>query len=171
LKYQNVNFPDGLFFECKNCGRCCKEQAADVTKAERKRIEELGFRNFLDRRDFSEPRVISRRSDGGCFFLNDDNSCKIHGVKPEICRLVPFLVVDWDYERDVIEVDLPADCACPGISVGEELPFEKLTKAAQNYVKETIELLAEQEGLPPKDPKVLSETRKLIIRLALGCEV
>jgi Fe-S-cluster containining protein len=125
LKYQNVILPEHVGFTCKNCGRCCKEQSADVTAEEQNQIEQAGFKDFLDENDLSEPRLIKSRKDGGCFFFNS-HSCVIQEVKPAICRLVPFMVVDWDYERDVIEVDLPADCDCPGVLGGDQLPVDVL---------------------------------------------
>jgi Fe-S-cluster containining protein len=167
LKFQNVTFPENIGFICRNCGQCCKEQPADVTVEEQKRIEALGYTDFLDPTDLSEPRLLKSRTGGGCFFLGA-NGCLVHGVKPAICGLVPFVVVDWDYERDLIEVDLPADCACPGITSSGLLPVESLSKAAQAYVHGLLELTAKQENLASTDLRVLSKTRMLIIQLANG---
>jgi hypothetical protein len=75
-------------------------------------------------------------------------------------------VVDWDYERDIIEVDLPADCDCPGVSSGNQLPVDALVTAAQTYVQSVLNLTAKQEGLPKTDKRVKSKTRMEIIRLA-----
>ncbi len=159
-------FPDGISFKCTGCGQCCKEQPADVTTEERKRIETRGFTNFLDETDVSEPRLILNRDSGGCFFLAKDNSCLIHDVKPAICQIVPFVVMDWDYENDVIEVDLPADCACPGIHEGNYIPVETIAKAVQTYVYSLQKSIADQECLPITDPKVLSKTRQIVIKLS-----
>ncbi len=165
MKPQKVVFPENIGFSCRNCKRCCQEQPADVTDEERKRIEALGYKDFLDLSDLSEPLLIKARKEGGCFFLSN-GGCAVHSVKPAICRLVPFVVVDWDYEREVIEVDLPVDCACPGVRVDEPLSVDKLTKAAQAYVHGLLLLTAKQEQLPPTDKRVLSKTRLLIIKLA-----
>ena len=164
LRFENVVFPDHIGFKCKGCGRCCTEQPADVTAKERAGIEAKGFTGFLDENDLTEPRLIRSRKDGGCFFLTASNGCAVNDAKPAICQLVPFVVVDWDYERNLIEVDLPADCECPGVFGGSELPLESLVKAAQTYVRDLIEAVAKQESLSPNDPKVLSKTRQLIIR-------
>ncbi len=99
--------------------------------------------------------------------MTEDNGCMVHLVKPAICRLVPFVVVDWDYKRNLIEVDLPADCDCPGVSVGDgQLPLETLGKAAQNFVRDLQVAVAKEEHLPATDPMVLSKTRLLIVKMA-----
>ncbi len=167
LQFENVVFPDGIGFKCKGCGRCCKEQPADVTSEERQRIENKGITNFLDENDLSEPRLIRSRKEGGCFFLTPTNECKIHEVKPAICNIVPFIVTDWDYTKNLIEVDLPADCDCPGINDTNQLPLETICKAAQTYVHDTQKAIAQQEQLPFNDPVVLSKTRQLLIKLAI----
>ena len=166
LKFQNVLFPDHVGFECKGCGRCCKEQPADLTAEEIQRLQEKGYADFLDETDLSEPRLIRRKNFGGCFFLSSTSGCEIQDLKPAICRIVPFVVIDWDYVTDLIEVDLPADCDCPGICIGEQLPIETIGKAAQIYVHDLQSSVAKKEKLPPIDPKVLSKTRQLIIKLA-----
>jgi Fe-S-cluster containining protein len=167
LRFENVVFPNHISFTCKSCGRCCKEQPADATLDERKRIETLGFADFLDEQDLTEPRVIRSKKNGGCWFLVEGKDCAIHEVKPAICRLVPFVVTDWDYKRNLIEVDLPADCDCPGITAGSQLPLETLARAAQAFVRDLIKAVAEEEGLPETDERVLSESRKRIIKMAI----
>jgi Fe-S-cluster containining protein len=166
LKFENVVFPDGIAFNCKGCGRCCKEQPADVTIEEQKRIETKGYTEFIDEKDLTEPRLIRTNKKGGCFFLAENNSCLIHDVKPAICQIVPFMVMDWDYEKNLIELDLPVDCACPGITEGDHLQMESIGKAAQKYVRNLLETVAKEEQLPITDKKTLSETRQLIIKIA-----
>ncbi len=167
MQFENVVFPDGVGFRCKGCGRCCKEQPADVTSEERQRIENKGFTNFLDESDLTEPRLIRNRKEGGCFFLTQNNQCKIHDVKPAICHIVPFLVTDWDYTKNLIEVDLPVDCDCPGINDTNQLSLKAISKAAQTYVHDIQKATAQQEQLPLNDKAVLSKTRQIIIKLAI----
>jgi Fe-S-cluster containining protein len=172
LRFENVTFPDYIRFKCKNCGRCCREQPADVTADEQKRIETMGFNDFLDEQDSSEPRLIKSKKGGGCWFLTETNGCAIHEVKPAICQLVPFVVVDWDYEKNLIEVDLPADCDCPGITAGSsQLPVETLGKAAQNFVHDQLMATAKEQCLPASDTRVLSKTRLRILKMAIDEEM
>jgi Fe-S-cluster containining protein len=170
LKFENVSFPDYVAFKCKGCGRCCREQPADVTTTEEKRIQDLGFTDFLDPDDSTEPRLIRKGKDGGCFFLAKNSDCLAQKAKPAICLLVPFVVTDWDYEKNLIEVDLPADCNCPGVSEGNDLPLETLGKAAQLLVHNLLETTAKEEGLLITETTVLSKTRLRILHLEMADE-
>jgi Fe-S-cluster containining protein len=107
LKYENVVFPDGRGFRCKNCGACCKQQPADTTPAEQKQIEEKGFTDFLEAPDRTGLRFIKRKKDGSCLFLTEDNKCAVYEVRPTICKITPFFVTDYDYEKNIIKVDVP----------------------------------------------------------------
>jgi len=141
-------------------------QPPDVNKAEQKQIEAKGFSDFLDRSDETGIRWIRRQKDGSCFFLAKDNKCAIYGVRPAVCRLEPFTIVDYDYERNTIELELnfPASCGCEGIFEGETLHAEEIGKAAQAIVKKILALTAKDLCLPETDKKVRSETRSRILR-------
>jgi Fe-S-cluster containining protein len=163
LNFENVVFPDSVGFQCKNCGFCCREQPADTNAKEQQRIEAKGFKDFLEDPDGTGLRFIRRKKDGSCFFLTEDNKCMIYEVRPEICKIVPFIVTDWDYERNRIEVDLSPQCGCKGIFDGETLSIEEIGKAAQTFVQEMLEMTAKFSGLPITDKEVLSKTRILIM--------
>jgi len=163
LQFENVKFPDKVGFKCKNCGLCCKDQPADTNPEEQKRIETKGFSDFLEDEDGTELRWIKRKKDGSCFFLTEENKCSIYEVRPVVCRMVPFVVTDWDYENNLIEVDISADYFCRGVFDGDALPSEVIGKAVQEYVKEMLRRVAKEEGLPTTDKKVLSVTRKLLM--------
>ncbi|HKZ87616.1 MAG TPA: YkgJ family cysteine cluster protein, partial [Candidatus Bathyarchaeia archaeon] len=137
MKFENVVFPDSVGFRCKNCGVCCRVQPPDASLKEQKLIEAKGFTDFLDRPDKTGTRWIRRKKDGSCFFLSKDNKCIIYSVRPAICRLDPFTIVDYDYEKNTVELELnfPASCSCEGIFDGETLPIEVIGKAAQIIVQ------------------------------------
>ena len=42
---------------------------------------------------FIVPQIVMRRHGKACFFLNEDNSCKIYKSRPEPCLLFPFIAV------------------------------------------------------------------------------
>jgi Fe-S-cluster containining protein len=168
LKFENVVFPDGIGFKCKNCGVCCREQPADTNPAEQKLIEEKGFTNFLEAPDRTDLRFIKRKKDGSCLFLTKDNKCEIYDVRPAICRIVPFFVTDYDYEKDIIEVDLLPEADCPEVYAGTDLPIEQVGKAAQAITKEMIQMVANRLKLPTTDKKVLSITRSILTSGAQG---
>ncbi len=164
LKFENVQFPDSIGFKCKKCGACCRQQPADLTIEEQKEIEAQGYKDFLDAPDSvaDSVRIIRRKNDGSCFFLGSNNECMIYEIRPSDCRLAPFTISDWDYEKNTIEIDLPIEHDCKGISDKGVLPIEEMAKAAQTTIKYMTEILAKILSLPATDKKVLSRTRILI---------
>ncbi len=155
-------------FRCRKCGVCCRLQPPDVNKAEQKQIEAQGFSDFLERANETGIRWIRRQKDGSCFFLTKDNKCAIYSVRPSVCRLDPFTIVDYDYERNRIELELnfPVSCGCEGVSDAEALPVAEIGRAAQIVVRKILALTAKDLGVPQIDPRVASEARSRILRRA-----
>ena len=141
-------------------------QPPDVNIAERKQIEAKGFTDFLDRPDETGIMWIRRKKDGSCFFLTKNNRCTIYNVRPTICRLEPFTIIDYDYEINRIELELnfPFSCGCEGVVDGEALPLAVIGKAAQMMAQKILALTAKDLCLPVTDKKVASETRSRILR-------
>ena len=166
MQYENVIFPDSVGFQCTNCGVCCRDEPPDINLKEQQRIEAKGFMNFLEDPDDPRNRNIRRKKDGSCFFLTEENTCKIQDVKPSICILEPFIITDYDNKTNRIFVDLNpfAVINCKGICTGEMIVPEEIGKAAQTIVKESLEIVAKKTGLPVTDKKVSSLTRKLLLR-------
>ncbi len=166
LHFENVIFPDSVGFHCKGCGVCCRDQPADINLKEQRRIEDRGFVDFLEAPNDPHNRSIRRKKDGSCFFFTEENTCKIHDVKPSICRLEPFIIADYDPKSNRIFVDLNplAIKNCKGICTGEMIAPEIIGKAAQTIVKELLEIAAMKTGLSVTDNRVALLTRKLLRR-------
>ncbi len=100
-------------------------QPPDVNKAEQKQIEAKGFKDFLERPDETGIDWIRRKKDNSCFFLTKNNTCAIYEVRPAICKLEPFTIVDYDYEKNLIELELnfPFSSCCAGICEDEKLAY------------------------------------------------
>ena len=120
----------------------------------------------MDLTDENGTMWIRRKKDSSCFFLTSDNKCAIYTVRPAVCRLEPFTITDYDYERNRIELKLnfPAACGCEGVFDGETLPTNVIGKAAQLIVQKILALTARDLGLSVTDKKVASETRARILR-------
>jgi len=142
-------------------------QPPDVDKAEQKKIETRGFTNFIDSPNESGIVWIRRKKDGGCFFLTENSKCAIYELRPAICRLEPFTIVDYDYEKNRIELDLnfPFSCCCMG-TVGQKeiVHVEEIGNAAQIIVQKILALTAKDLDLPVTDKRVYSETRSRLLR-------
>ena len=164
MHFENVIFPDSTGFVCKNCGICCRNQPSDINLKEQQRIEAKGFVNFLEAPNDPHNRSIRRKKNGSCFFLTEENTCKIQDVKPSICILEPFIITDFDYKRNKIFVNLNplAIKNCKGVFNGEMIAPEVIGKAAQTIVTDFLEIVAAKTGRPVTDKKVASITRKLL---------
>jgi Fe-S-cluster containining protein len=166
MKYENVIFPESVGFSCRNCGVCCRDQPPDINFKEQQRIETAGYQDFMQ--DPSDPnnRNLRKNIDGSCFFFSE-NACKINSIKPSICLLEPFIIVDFDIEKNEIYLDLNplAVHNCKGICSGENVALAEIGKAAQTIVKDFMEIIAEKTGLLVTDKKVASLTKKLLKEL------
>ena len=142
-------------------------QPPDVSAAEQKQIEAKGFRDFLDHSDEKGIMWIRRKEDGSCLFLTKDKKCAVYSARPAICRMEPFTIKDYDYERNRIELELnfPFACGCEGVFEGEKLPLEVIGKAAQLMVQKILAATAKDLRLPVTDKRVASEARARILRI------
>ena len=120
--------------------------------------------NFLADSDDPNKRNIRRNTDGSCFFLTDENKCKIQDVKPVICILEPFIITDFDYKTNRIFLGLNPLAAinCKGIFTGDITALKEIVNGAQTIVKEISEIIAEKTGFPVADKKVASLTKKVL---------
>lgn len=85
-------------FECRRCGACCriKDGIVRVSDAEIARIASfLGIdedKFIASETELAPDRrglVLKSRPDGACVWLDGDNRCRIHPVKPDKCRTFP----------------------------------------------------------------------------------
>ncbi len=142
-------------------------QPPDVNKMEQKKIEAKGFKDFLEHPDGTGIAWIRRKKDYGCWFLTKNNECSIYEVRPAVCRLEPFTIVDFDFEENTIELELnfPFSSCCTGVCEKEKtLPVEEIGKAAQTLVQKILALTAKDLDLPLTDQRVKSETRSRLLR-------
>ncbi len=105
-------------FVCRQCGECCRgDKGILVTPAEADglaeflglTLEELHSRFLVD--SPLGPQLAT--SNGACVFLADSR-CRVHPVKPRICREWPFLPALLKH-ADEFEATKEA---CPGIVRG-----------------------------------------------------
>jgi len=104
-------------FHCQQCGDCCIGRGGIFVKPDE--VEAMAALLSLPvaefRRQFVEDSPMGPRltvADGVCVFMMAGNLCRVHPVKPFICRQWPFLpalLVDPDELEH-------AKTACPGIN-------------------------------------------------------
>ena len=142
-------------------------QPPEVDKLERKQIESKGLGDFFDAPDETGLVWIHRKKDGGCLFLTKANKCSIYEARPAICRLEPFTIADYDFEKNRIELELdfPFSSCCNGSCDEKEiLPVKEIARAAQTIIQKILALTAKDMNLPVTDKRVHSETRSRLLR-------
>jgi uncharacterized protein len=111
------NDPQAYVFHCRQCGDCCAGRGGIFVRPDEVEamaaLLELPVEEFICR--FMEVSAMGPRltvaANGSCVFLMAGNLCRVHPVKPFICRQWPFLpalLVDPDEMES-------AKTACPGI--------------------------------------------------------
>ncbi|MBM4273754.1 MAG: YkgJ family cysteine cluster protein [Deltaproteobacteria bacterium] len=102
-------------FQCQQCGECCAGKGGIY--ATRDEVAAMAGFLGLSEEDFlfhyveespMGPRLGT--ADGACVFV-EDNRCRVHPVKPRICREWPFLAPLLQYPEELEY----AKGACPGI--------------------------------------------------------
>lgn len=89
-----------------------------LTEEDIERIESIGY----NRRDFTikiDGIYRLRNVNGKCFFLDENNRCKIYEHRPLGCRIYPLVL---DLDRGVVVVDK----LCPK---GDEVSEENIRRA------------------------------------------
>jgi Fe-S-cluster containining protein len=110
--------PKSPAFQCRQCGDCCAGRGGIHVKP--REVEEMAALLGMSVEEFCrrylEASALGPRlavaDHGSCVFLLTGNLCRVHPVKPFICRQWPFLpalLVDPDELEH-------AKGACPGIN-------------------------------------------------------
>jgi hypothetical protein len=110
--------PNKLFvFHCQQCGDCCVGQGGIFVRPDE--VDAMAALLALPVAEFSRrfveaspmgPRLTV--ADGVCVFLIPGGLCRVHPVKPFICRQWPFLPAIL-MDPDELE---NAKTACPGLN-------------------------------------------------------
>lgn len=117
-------------FSCRQCGECCRgEKGILVTTAE---LEAMAGYLGLSTADFASrylvatplgPQLATRL---GTCVMQEGSLCRVHPVKPRICRQWPFLPALLAH-ADEFEA---AKEACPGI--GADIAHADFVRASQD---------------------------------------
>lgn len=111
-------------FDCKGCTRCCRDLVVHLFPADRRRIDEQGWRDRLTTPPYvrsGRSWVLNKRDDGACVFLTEEGRCAIHAkhgisAKPLACRLYPFTLRRFAERWDVsIRFDCPTVARSAGL--------------------------------------------------------
>ncbi len=104
-------------FHCRQCGECCQGKGGILpSPIERELIAQYLkmpvaelIRIYLEETPLG--LAVKNKAAGGCIF-QEDNRCRIHPVKPRICRDWPFLPAILLHENEFAA----AKTACAGLA-------------------------------------------------------
>lgn len=146
-----ANMPDGLCYDCRGCGDCCRGLfTIVVTRAERDRILAQGWENdpplFLPRGDRF---VLNHNADGACVFLDERGLCRIHArfgepAKPLPCRLYPFVFIPV---AGGVRTDIRFDC--PAVAENNGRPLADYRASLKALLPQVVPAEALAMPAPP----------------------
>ncbi len=122
-------------FICQMCGTCCTGEGGIVlSRSDRMRLcafLELSSEEFEERYAVRSGSSISlaTQEDGACIFFSPESGCRVHSVKPEICRAWPFFLGNL---RDEMSWRMAQDY-CPGINPG--VSHEEFVRQGLAYLR------------------------------------
>ena len=77
---------------CQDCkAECCKLGGADFSKQEMKKVLKSRYKDFFVK--ISDNHYELKIINGKCPYLNKDFSCKIHKVRPLMCKCWPAVPI------------------------------------------------------------------------------
>jgi Fe-S-cluster containining protein len=156
----------GNAINCKKCGHCCKYSSGflietDITKIkdfldiDEKELKEKYLENVdLFNTVMFRPKILrDGKPFGKCIFLNDDDKCKIHKVKPMQCKIG---ICDEKHGHEIMEWFYLNYCVKP-FNRSSLLQWQARLKS-----HDTIEGGRIEELIPSKEirNKILSEELK-----------
>lgn len=102
LKVDGILFviPSHLVHKCNGCGACCKVNHASIAKEEIEEIKKLGYEGFYEENKERVTGFMLKRVNEKCFFLDDDNKCKIYENRPITCRIYPYKFTICDFSSE-----------------------------------------------------------------------
>ncbi len=128
---------EDLVFNCKMCGQCCRGEGGIIVVQEE--IEHIcKYLNIPEQVFISEYLIkdvcgkysIKINKHGYCIFFDTKKGCKIHVVKPNICRAWPFFKGNLE---DVISFEMAKEY-CPGIN--KDIGFDEFKKYGYRFLRQ-----------------------------------
>lgn len=95
LKVDGILFvqPSNLLHKCNKCGDCCRVDHPTIALEEIEEIKKFGFDGFYEENKERPTGWMMKRVNEKCFFLGEDNLCKIYANRPLACRMYPYKFV------------------------------------------------------------------------------
>jgi Fe-S-cluster containining protein len=149
-------YPEGIYFECENCGNCCSSDVplsrkeVDSGKFETKRGSEHSFS--------CTNLFVKKKEENKCIYL-ENNKCKVYEDRPVKCRTFPWiqspahLLFAGGQLVHILYVEKEESKSCHGFHLGE---------MTDENLRRFIGPLTEFPGIPEKDAMESTDVKKLL---------
>ncbi|MFW9998718.1 MAG: YkgJ family cysteine cluster protein [Candidatus Hodarchaeota archaeon] len=135
-------------WKCVSCGLCCRSYDISLEKNEYEKIYILFGSEIFNYNKYPIKYFLKRTISGNCIFqeTSDGKSkCKIHQIKPIICKIFPFLILKSNNKRLFYlyrkkRYNIYLERKCKGIKIGNpsnEFIHETLPKII-NFITNPI---------------------------------
>ena len=120
---------------CKACDTfCCKQRLPPISIKEKEEILNMGNENyFIPLKD--DIYTIKALENGSCPYLKSDNTCHIHNVKPDLCKIWPIVPRIKNNKKEYIVIK------CPIFPLLSEDDIKNSKKEAEKIPSEIINQL------------------------------
>lgn len=138
-----VIFPEGIFYDCNLCGKCCKTWLVTIDSDTCRKLKRTWFYRKLKKKypgleiiknDSAHKMGLIAKIDNECVML-ENNLCQIHGnlgcsLKPLACRMFPFIfgITPRGFYMGV-------SYHCPMIRENKGIPLEGYSEEIQEIIK------------------------------------
>lgn len=128
---------------CEGCGECCRDRGASLTldafdvkilkKAFDMTFQQLineGMIELVPVNDIVLPMTGKKEGSDECCFLGADGRCRIHKIRPGICRMFPLARIyheDGSFSYFVQEMECPYTDGTP-VRISDWLGFGNIEK-------------------------------------------
>lgn len=135
---------------CQKCkAECCKMGGPDFTEKEMKRVLKTKFKNCFVEINKNHYELKSKR--GICPYLRKNFSCKIHKVRPLMCKCWPVYLRFRENKRMFILAECPLTPLLP------KKEIEEMKKQAIRIPKELVKTSFSNSKLPKSDLKLIEK--------------
>ena len=125
MQDKNIDYKNGIRFECQGSGKCCVSRGSygfvylsDIDLKRFSKFFKISLKKFKDKycqvtNGFIHLAEINKNN-GNCIFLKD-KKCSVYNSRPSQCRTWPF----WNENMNAKVWNKDISVNCPGVGEGK----------------------------------------------------
>ena len=92
---------------CNNCNAfCCRQRLPPITNKEKEKILKMVNEDHFHKIN-DDIYTIKTLENGSCPYLTSNNTCQIHKVKPDLCKIWPIIPRIKNNQTEFIVIKCP----------------------------------------------------------------